>query len=102
MSFAVSDILAAPLMEEPKKRTREISIWEALGMTWDILATVLILTTVFALGGVMADRYFNTKFVFTAIGFVLLVIIGRRIILKKGNRIAERLNGEPPETNKRV
>lgn len=89
-------------MEEPKKGKQDITPWEAMGITWNILATILILTTLFALGGVLADRYFGTKFIFTAIGFILLITIGYRIILKKGKRIAERLEGKDAETNKRT
>jgi F0F1-type ATP synthase assembly protein I len=81
-------------MEETKKKPRGISPWEAMGITWDIVATVLILTTLFAFGGVMADRCFGTKFIFTVIGFLLLVAVGYRVILKKARRIARRLEGE--------
>ena len=82
-------------MEEPKDRKKDISPWEAMGMTWDILLTVLILTAVFAFGGVMADRYFGTVFIFTALGFILLIVIGYRIVLKKARRITKRLDGVP-------
>lgn len=71
---------------------RDITIWEALGISWDILATVLILTMLFAFGGIMADRYAGTKYVFTITGFILLIIIGYRIIKKKASRIAKRLD----------
>jgi F0F1-type ATP synthase assembly protein I len=81
-------------MEEPKKKLPGITSLEAIGITAEIIATILVLTTLFALGGVMADRHFGTKFVFTVIGFLLLVAVGYRVILKKARRIARRLEGE--------
>lgn len=82
-----------------KKPSGEISIWEALGIAWDFLAIILILTTIFAIGGVFADRYFHTKFVFTLIGFILLIIIGRPIVLRKAKAVAARLEEkqQPPQ-----
>lgn len=90
-----------PSKKSPQPPSKEISIWEALGIAWDFLAIILLLTTVFAVGGVLADRYFHTKFVFTAIGFVLLIIIGRPIVLRKANTVAARLEGkkQPPTKN---
>ncbi|MBD3251960.1 hypothetical protein GF380_05955 [Candidatus Uhrbacteria bacterium] len=78
-------------MEAPKSKGREISIWEALGITSDVLITVLVLTTLFAAGGVLLDRYFQTTAVFTIIGFILLVVIGYPVIKKKATRIAKRM-----------
>jgi F0F1-type ATP synthase assembly protein I len=86
-------------MEEPNGKKRDISPSEAIGITWDILATVLILTTLFALGGVMADRYFGTRFIFTALGFILLAIIGYRIIIKKAKKVAKRIEESGKETD---
>lgn len=79
--------------------SKDISIWEALGIAWNLLATVLILTTVFALAGIFADRYFHTKFLFTVIGFILLVVIGRPILLRKAKIVVARLEGkhQPPQ-----
>lgn len=89
-----------PSEESSQPSSGEISIWEALGIAWDFLAIILLLTTIFAVGGVLADRYFHTKFVFTAIGFILLIIIGRPIILRKANIVAARLEGKKrPPTN---
>jgi F0F1-type ATP synthase assembly protein I len=89
-------------MEESKRKTNDISIWEAMGIVWDIVATVLILTTLFALGGIMMDRWLGTPYIFTAIGFILLIVLGYRIILKKGRRVAKRLDEhseKPPSAN---
>lgn len=81
---------------EPSK---DLSIWEALGIAWDLLATVLILTTVFALAGIVADKYFHTKFLCTAVSFALLIIIGRLILLKKAKTVIAKLEGkqQPPQ-----
>lgn len=92
----------SPTPEKPalltKTSSKDISIWEALGIAWDLLATVLVLTTVFALAGILADRYFHTKFLFTIIGFVLLIVIGRPVLLRKAKIITARLEGRQKPT----
>lgn len=79
---------------------RDISPWEAMGLVWDILISVIVLTLVFAFGGVYLDRWLKTKFLFTAIGFVLLVIVGKKILLKKAKRITDRLETNGTTTTK--
>jgi len=74
---------------EPQK---DISPWEAMGLVWDILWTVVILTLIFAFGGVYLDKLAGTKFIFTVIGFILLIVIGKKILLKKAKKITDRLN----------
>lgn len=83
--------------QEPLK---DFSPWEAMGLVWDLVWTVVILTLVFALGGVYLDKLAKTKFLFTAIGFVLLVLVGKKILLKKAKRITDRLNAKTEPTKK--
>ncbi len=89
-------------MEEPNHNDSDISHWEALGITADVIATILVLTTLFAYGGVMADRFLGTKFIFTVIGFILLIVLGYRIILKKAQRIAKRMERTNKTTTKQT
>jgi F0F1-type ATP synthase assembly protein I len=74
---------------------RDPTIWEALGIAWDLLASVTVTAIIFALLGVFADRWFGTKYVFKIVAFILMGIIGYRIIVKKGRAIANRLNDHP-------
>jgi F0F1-type ATP synthase assembly protein I len=86
-----------PSIDEPRPiPSTDISIWEALGIAWDLLITVLLLTTLFAVAGIFADRYFHTKFLFTAIGFILLILIGRPILLRKAKAVVRRIEGKKP------
>lgn len=80
----------------PGHAKTEISIWEAIGIAGDILVTVLVLTTVFAVGGIAADRYLYTTPLFTIIGFLILIPIGYAILVKKARRIAKRLQDAGP------
>lgn len=80
---------------------RDISPWEAMGLVWDILISVIVLTLIFAFGGLYLDRWLKTKFLFTAIGFVLLVVVGKKILLKKAKRITDRLENNET-TSKRT
>lgn len=79
---------------------RDISPWEAMGLVWDILITVIVLTLVFALGGIYLDRWAHTKFLFTAIGFVLLVIVGKKILMKKAKHIIDRLESDETKSKR--
>lgn len=74
-----------------KNTDQDITIWEALRIAWDILITVLVLTTCFALGGIYLDKALGTGYVFTVIGFLLLVFIGHRVLIKKAKRVQKRM-----------
>lgn len=87
-------------MANDEKPQKEISPWEAMGLVSDLVVTVIVLTLIFAFGGIYLDKLAHTKFLFTAIGFVLLLIIGKKILLKKAKRITDRLNA-PTETTKK-
>lgn len=80
-------------MEIEKEKRADISIGEALRITWDVLITVLVLTTLFAFGGIFADKHFGSFPLCTIIGFALLVSIGYPILKRKGSVIAKRLEG---------
>lgn len=73
---------------------KEISPWEAMGLVWDLVVTVIVLTLIFALGGVYLDRIANTKFLFTGIGFIALIYFGKIILIKKSKKITDRLNAK--------
>lgn len=79
-------------MEKRTARKKDIGYGEALGMVWDVLITLLVSTFVFALGGRWLDVRYGTGWMFTVIGFVLLILIGWRIIHKKGAAIAKRMD----------
>jgi F0F1-type ATP synthase assembly protein I len=83
-----------------KEAQKDISPWEAMGLVWDIVWTVVILTMVFAFGGVYLDKLAGTKFVFTVIGFILLILVGKVILLKKAKKITDRLNAKLESTKK--
>jgi F0F1-type ATP synthase assembly protein I len=89
---------ARQFMKQFKQDAKRFSQWEAIGLVWDIVITVIILTFVFAFGGVYLDKIAHTKFLFTAVGFVGLIFIGKKILLKKAKKITDRLNEktEPP------
>lgn len=79
-------------MNSEQANQKEISPWEAMGLVWDLVVTVIVLTLVFAFGGVYLDKIAHTKFVFTAIGFIALIYFGKVILLKKSKKITDRLN----------
>lgn len=87
-------------MEPDKIQQKDISPWEAMGLVWDLLITVIVLTLIFAFGGIYLDKIVKTKFVFTIIGFIALVYFGKMILLKKAKKITDRLNG-PSESPKK-
>ncbi|MBE7525708.1 AtpZ/AtpI family protein [Candidatus Uhrbacteria bacterium UHB] len=79
-------------MENRTERKKDIGYGEALGMVWDVLITLLVSTFLFALGGRWLDVRYGTGWVFTVSGFVLLILVGWRIIHKKGASIAKRMD----------
>lgn len=85
------------MSETVSKPDRDISIWEASGIAWDVLLTILVLTTLFAFGGIFADKHFGTRPLFTIIGFVLLAAVGYPIIKRKAQRIAKRMESSSPK-----
>lgn len=78
---------------------RDPTIWEALGIVWDLLASITVTAIIFALLGVYADKWLGTKYVFKIVAFILMGIIGYRLIVKKAKAIAKRLN-DPPASKK--
>jgi uncharacterized membrane protein YfcA len=87
-------------MEQEKQRARGISPWEAMGLVWDLLVTIVVLTLVCAFGGVYLDRMAHTKVLFTILGFVGLIFIGKTILMKKVRKISDRMNeGTKKEQN---
>jgi F0F1-type ATP synthase assembly protein I len=88
-------------MEPSQKNSRDISPWEAMGLVWDIVVTVIVLTFVFAIGGVYLDKMAHTKFLFTVIGFIGLIFIGKKILLRKAKKITDRMNGNE-QTNQKT
>jgi uncharacterized membrane protein YfcA len=87
------------MMEDSKRRKGEITIWEAVGYTWDILLTVLIVTGAFAFGGVWLDKRFGTVVLFTVISFALLIPVGYVLMKKKAKNLTKRMGEEKPKTN---
>jgi F0F1-type ATP synthase assembly protein I len=81
-------------MNDERKPSRDPSIWEALGIAWDLLVSVLVTATVFALLGVFLDRWFGTKYAFKIAAFILMIIVGYRVILIKGRAVAKRLDAK--------
>lgn len=79
---------------------REISPWEAMGLVWDLLITVIVLTLIFSFGGIYLDRIAKTKFIFTVIGFIGLIYVGKKILTKKAKVITDRLNAPSKPTEK--
>ncbi len=88
------------MKDEEKPSRRDPTIWEALGIASDLLATVLITATVFALLGVFADKWFGTKYVFKIVAFILMFVVGYRIIVMKGKAVAKRLTDRAAATKK--
>ncbi len=90
-------------MKEERRPSRDPSIWEAMGIAWDLIITIFVTAAVFALLGVYADRWLGTGMLFKVIAFILMIVVGYRIILTKGRAVAKRLDGpsrpekdEPP------
>lgn len=79
-------------MNGERKPSRDPSIWEALGIAWDLLISVLVTATGFALLGVFLDRWLGTGNVFKIIAFILMIVIGYRVILVKGRAVAKRID----------
>jgi hypothetical protein len=79
-------------MNDQSPQSRDLTIWEALGIAWDLLVSVVVTATVFALLGVYGDRWLGTKYAVKIAAFALMAIIEYRIILVKGRRIAKRLD----------
>ncbi|MFA5129535.1 MAG: hypothetical protein WC477_01295 [Patescibacteria group bacterium] len=78
-------------MESKPNKAQDPSPWKAVGIVSDILITILVLTTVFAFGGRLADQYLHTGYIFTVIGFVLLIIVGYKVILRKAEVAKKKL-----------
>jgi len=78
-------------MEELRKK-KDLTYAEAFGLVWDVLVTMIVVTLVFAFGGRWLDGYFHTAWVFTVIGFILLVLVGYQLIRKKGEKITKRMD----------
>lgn len=89
-------------MEGTGKNGKDIGYGEAMGMVWDVLVTLLVSTLLFALGGRWMDARFGTRWIFTALGFILLALFGYAIIKKKGTSIAKRLDGTGDQKNGRT
>lgn len=81
-------------MSSEQEDQKEISPWEAMGLVWDLVVTVIVLTLIFAFGGVYLDKIMKTKFLFTGIGFVALIYFGKVILIKKSKKITDRLNAK--------
>lgn len=87
-------------MTPDRQSRKDISPWEAMGLVWDLLITVIVLTLIFAFGGVYLDRLANTKFIFTVLGFIALVFFGKKILMKKAKAIVDRLNAKTEDSEK--
>lgn len=74
-------------MDKPHQPT----IWEALGIVWDLGITIAIPVVLFALGGRWLDERSGKSPLFTIIGLALALIVVARLVQKKGQKIAERL-----------
>lgn len=89
-------------MESKPNKSKDPSPWEAAAIAGDFILTILVLTTVFALGGRWLDVKFHTGFIFTVIGFVLLIVIGYRVLIRKAEKMKKKLglNDEPKKEDK--
>jgi len=79
-------------MDDPKKPSNDPTIWEAMGIAWDLLISIVVTATLFGLIGVYGDRWLGTKYVVKIASFALMIVVGYRVILIKGRKIAKRLN----------
>jgi F0F1-type ATP synthase assembly protein I len=72
----------------PKK---DPSIFEAVGIVWDIVVIVAVPTILIALIGRWLDRRFGTTPLFLGIGLLLTLIVLAVVVTKKGKEIAKKL-----------
>jgi hypothetical protein len=78
-------------MESVPNKSKDPTPWEAVAIAGDLILTVIVLTTVFAFGGRWVDVTLHTGYVFTIIGFVLLILIGYRVLLRKAEKMKKKL-----------
>jgi len=78
-------------MESVPNKSKDPSPWEAAAIAGDFLLTILVLTTIFAFGGRWLDGRFHTGLLFTVIGFVLLILIGYRVLIRKAEKMKKKL-----------
>lgn len=65
--------------------------WEAIGIVTDILFSIAVPTTLFALSGRWLDRKLGVSPTFLVIGLFLSLGVTTYIVTKKGRKIAKNL-----------
>jgi F0F1-type ATP synthase assembly protein I len=71
---------------EPSKK-KEITIWDAISIVWDLLFTIAIPTVFFALLGRWADKRLGTTPMFLVAGLILALSSVAFLMVRKGKRL---------------
>lgn len=78
-------------MTDISGNNKVITKLEAIGFVWEVLASVAIPTTVFALLGRMLDARWNSSPYATLVGFTCSVAIAFVLVIRKAKAMANRL-----------
>lgn len=71
---------------EPSKK-KEMTIWDAISIVWDLLFTIAIPTVLFALLGRWADRRLGSTPIFLIAGLILALSAVAFLVVRKGKRL---------------
>ncbi|MFA6099698.1 MAG: AtpZ/AtpI family protein [Patescibacteria group bacterium] len=83
------------LKSEPKKPVDNgLSLAQAFGLAWQFGYTMAIPLVVFAIGGRLLDKYFNTSPLFLLIGIIVSIAISSIMIGTKAVKIISDISGK--------
>ena len=73
-------------MDEKIPETQVVRAWKATSFVWEILLSIIVPTTVFALGGRWLDQRWHSSPVFLILGLVLALALAYAIVLRKAKQ----------------
>ena len=76
---------------ETNQPKQEMTRWEAGGFVWEVLLSVAVPTTLFALAGRWLDRRWNVSPWMTVAGLALALVVSALLVLRKARQYKERL-----------
>ena len=69
-----------------------LGAWKATGFVWEILASIAVPTTFFALSGRWLDRRWHTSPLFVVIGLLLSLVVAGLLVIRQAKRFTKTLH----------
>ncbi|MDP3794211.1 MAG: AtpZ/AtpI family protein [Candidatus Uhrbacteria bacterium] len=79
-------------MDKPSRQKSLLSGYRAMGFVWEVLISIAVPTTLFALGGRWLDLRWHTSPLFLGTGLLLSLVVAGALVIHQAKRFTDTLH----------